>query len=90
MEMIPSGSWRLCAVDHIQIVDRSIPSAARACRLPPEAHRAAEQVAARCTYSERNQSSSDLLCCQDGSAADGDSPATFSNARRFISRFARA
>jgi hypothetical protein len=87
MEMIPSGSWRLCAVDHIPIVDRS---AARACRLPPEAHRAAEQVAARCFYSERNQSSSDLLCCQDGSAADGDSPATFSNARRFISRFARA
>jgi MerR family mercuric resistance operon transcriptional regulator len=41
-------------------------------------------------YSERSQSSSDLLCCQDGSAADGDSPATFSSARRFISRFARA
>ena len=58
------------------------------CGLP--AAQAAEQVAARCNYSERNQSSSDLLCCQDGSAADGDSPATFSNARRFISRFARA
>lgn len=41
-------------------------------------------------YSERNQSSSDLLCCQDGNLADGDSPATFSNARRFISKFARA
>ena len=41
-------------------------------------------------YRERSQSSSDLLCCQDGSEADGDSPATFSSARRFISRFARA
>ena len=41
-------------------------------------------------YSERSQSSSDLLCSQDGSAADGGSPATFSRARRFISRFARA
>ena len=41
-------------------------------------------------YSERSQSSSDLLCCQDGSAADCDSPATFSSARLFIYRFARA
>ena len=90
LQMIPSGSWRLCAVDHIWILDRSIPCAARARRLPAEAHRAAEQVATRCTYSERSQSSSDLLCCQDGNAADGESPATFSSARRFISRFARA
>jgi len=41
-------------------------------------------------YSERSQSNSDLLCCQEGSDAEGDSPATFSSARRFISRFARA
>jgi hypothetical protein len=36
-------------------------------------------------YSERSQFNNDLLCCQDGNATDGDSPATFSSARRFIS-----
>ena len=41
-------------------------------------------------YSECNQSSRVLFCCQDGMVGSGAASATFSSARRFISRLALA